>query len=128
MRRHELSDKEWELIEPYLPSNERHEGHPWGDHRIFLNGMIYRLATGAAWRDLPERFGKWNSIYQRFRRWSKSGLLEQIALVLQAELEARGRIDWNLWCIDATNVRATKAAAGALKKRRKHKQILSRAS
>ena len=128
MRRHELSDKEWELIEPYLPSNDHHEGHPWGDHRTFLNGMIYRLATGCAWRDLPERFGKWNSVYQRFHRWSESGLLEKIAFALQEELEARGYIDWNLWCLDGTNIRAAKAAAGAKKKKAKYPHLLSRAS
>ncbi len=116
LRRHELTNEEWEFIKPYLPSNKHHEGHPWGNHRKFLNGMIWRLATGAPWRDLPERYGPWNSVYQRFHRWSESGFIEQLAFVLQAELEARGSIDWSLWSLDSSMIRASKAAAGARKK------------
>lgn len=116
MHRHDLSDEEWGKIQRYLPSDEHHEGHPWGDHRQFLNGMIWHLATGAAWRDLPERYGKWNSIFRRFNRWSKQGLMQKIATSLQKELESRGRIEWDLWCIDSTIIQAGKPAAGALKK------------
>lgn len=126
MHRHDLSDKEWEKIKPYMPTNEHHEGKPWADHRQFLNGMIWHLATGAAWRDLPERYGKWNSVFRRFNRWSKTGLMQKIASRLLKDLEARGRIDWSLWCLDSTTVQAGKPAAGALKKNHLSRALGSR--
>ncbi len=116
MDRHDLSDQEWQKIKPYLPSNAHHNGHPYADHRKYLNGMIWHLATGAAWRDLPDRYGKWNSVFRRFSRWSKTGVMQKIAFNLQKELKSRGRIDWQLWCMDSTTVQAGKPAAGALKK------------
>ena len=116
MDRHDLTDEEWQKIKHYLPSNAHHNGHPYSDHRPYLNGMIWHLATGAAWRDLPSRYGKWNSVFRRFSRWSKIGLMQKIAFRLFKDLQSRGRIDWSLWCMDSTTVQAGKPAAGALKK------------
>lgn len=113
MKRHEMTDEQWKMLKPLLPVANPRGGGRWHDHRRMLNGMLWRLGTGAPWRDLPPRYGKWHSVYSRFNHWCKNGLIEQIALVLQAELEAYAKIDWRLWCVDASMIRATRAAAGA---------------
>ena len=114
-RRHELSDAEWARIAPLLPPRET-RGTYYRDHRTILNGMLFWLATGVPWRDLPERYGPWQTVYSRFRRWTREGLWQRILDTLHRELEAAGQIDWELWCIDGSHVRAHKAAAGAGKK------------
>ena len=111
-RRHELSDREWARLEPLLPARQTH-GRYYRDHRVVLNGMLYWLHTGVPWRDLPERFGPWQTVYSRFRRWSRTGLWDRLLATLQRDLDAAGQIEWNLWCVDGSNVRAHKAAAGA---------------
>lgn len=116
MHRHELTDAQWALIEPLLPKNEPKPGHPWNDHRPLVNGIFWILRTGAPWRDLPERYGPWQTVYDRFNRWSKDGTFDRILEALQVRLDEQGRIDWDLWCIDGSNIRASKAAAGAGKK------------
>jgi transposase len=78
-----------------------------------LNGMLYRHATGCQWRDLPERYGPWSTVHSRFRRWTREGLWDRILAALQRELDAAGQIDWRLWCIDGSHVRAHRVAAGA---------------
>ena len=80
-----------------------------------VNGILWALATGAPWRDLPERFGPWQTVYDRFRRWTRQGFWER----LQVRRQADGRIDWELFFIDGSIVRAHKAAAGAKKKARR---------
>ena len=114
-RRHELSDVEWALLDPLLPA-QRTGGRPFRDHRTVLNGILFRVRTGIQWRDLPERYGPWQTVYSRYRRWSRSGLWDRILSRLQQQLDAAGRIEWSLWCVDGSNVRAHKAAAGAGKK------------
>lgn len=116
MHRHELTDAQWALIEPLLPKNEPKPGRPWNDHRPLVNGIFWILRTGAPWRDLPERYGPWQTVYDRFNRWSKDGTVDRILEALQVRLDEQGRIDWDLWCIDGSNIRAAKAAAGAGKK------------
>jgi transposase len=78
--------------------------------------MLFRINTGIPWRDLPERYGPWQTVYSRYRRWSRSGLWDRILTALQRELDAAGQIEWTLWCIDGSNVRAHRAAAGGGKK------------
>ena len=80
-----------------------------------LNGIFWRLNTGAPWRDLPERYGPWQTVYDRFRKLRQSGLLDRIIAHLQLRLNEAGLIDPELFCIDGTNVRAARAAAGAAK-------------
>jgi transposase len=116
MYRHELTDAQWALIEPLLPKNEPKKGRPWNDHRPLVNGIFWLLRTGVPWRDLPERYGPWHTVYDRFNRWSKDGTLDRVLEALQVRLDEQGAIDWDLWCIDGSNVRASKAAAGAGKK------------
>jgi transposase len=115
MRRHEQSDEQWELIADLMPENAIH-GRPWNDHRVVINGMMWILHTGAPWRDLPEHYGKWPSVFDRFNRWRKEGFLDRLLERLQLKLDREGRIDWDLWCIDGTNIRASRAAGGAAKK------------
>ena len=80
------------------------------------NGIFWILHTGAPWRDLPERFGPWQTVYHHFAKWRREGVFAEMIEALQIKLDQRGLIDWDLWCIDGANVRATRAAAGAGKK------------
>ncbi len=82
-----------------------------------ISGMMWILRTGCPWRDLPEsRFGPWETVYSRFRRWRSDGTLERVAAALIEMLDEQGEIDWELWCVDGSSSRATRAAAGAAKK------------
>jgi len=77
-----------------------------------LNGILWILHTGAQWRELPERYGHWQSVYDRFVRWRRDGTFDRILERLQLKLDEQGLIDSSLWCIDATLVRASRSAAG----------------
>ena len=114
-RRHELSDQEWDLIKDLLPRNEG-AGRRWEDHRRILNGMFWIVRTGAPWRDIPERYGPWQTIFDRFNRWRKNGTLDRMLERLQIRLDKDGKLDWDLWCIDGSSIRASRAAAGAGKR------------
>lgn len=114
MKRHELSDEQWALVEPLLPRPRT--GRKSRDPRTMLNAMFWLLHTGAPWRDLPERFGPWKTVYNTFARWRKAGVFQRMLDALQIRLDREGHIDWNLWCIDGTHIRASRAAAGADKK------------
>jgi transposase len=117
MKRHELTDEQWGLVEPHLPPpSAARTGRPARDRRTLLNGIFWILSTGAPWRDLPERFGPWQTVYDHFRRWRKSGVFARIVEALQVKLDEKGYIDWELWCVDGSSVRAARAAAGADKK------------
>ena len=111
MRRYELSDEEWKQIEDLLPGKEGDPGAHGEDNRRFVNAVIWIARTGAPWRDLPERFGEWNSVYQRFNRWSKSGVWARVlGTVRSPDLEAL--------MLDSTIVRAHQHAAGGTEKKR----------
>ena len=112
--RHSLSDKQWNLISDLFPGNGK-PGKQWRDHRTIINGILWILKTGAPWRDLPVNFGPWKTVYERFRLWVSNGLWDTILATLQAWKNSSGKIDWRLFCIDGTVVRAHKAAAGARK-------------
>jgi transposase len=116
-RRHELSDEQWEAVEPLIPRSTATTGRPASDPRRMLDGLFWVLSTGAPWRDLPaDRFGPWQTVYDHFSKWRKSGVFASIIEALQVELDNRGYIDWELWCVDGASVRAARAAAGAEKK------------
>ena len=115
MRRHEVSDEQWELLKDVLPARKKRGRKP-ADTRMVLNGMLWILNTGAPWRDLPERYCPWRTVYDRFNLWSKEGTLDRVLVALQLRLDAQGHIDWDLFCIDGSVVRASRAAAGARKK------------
>lgn len=121
MARYDLSDEEWTLIQDLFPENVSKRGRPWRDHRTIMSGIIWVLRSGAPWRDLPTRYGIWQTVYDRFARYQREGVLDQILQRLQLALDENGRIDWTLGCIDGTHVRAHRSAAGALKKSRRTK-------
>lgn len=114
MGRGDLSDAQWRLVEGLMPVQGR--GGKWNDHRVTLDGMLWVLRTGAPWRDLPERYGNWKSVYDRFNRWRREGLYRRVLRALRIRLDKDGKIDWDLWCVDGSSVRASRAAAGAGKK------------
>jgi transposase len=111
MKRYELSNAQWALLRDWLPRSGR--GGQWKDHRTIINGILWILHTGAPWRDVPERYGPWQTVYDRFNKWRKDGTWARLLERLQVQLNEQGRIDWELWCVDTTIVRASRAAAGA---------------
>jgi transposase len=113
-RRYELTDEGWERIRGLLPTQGR--GGRWADHRTVLNGMFWVLNSGAQWRDMPERYGSWETVYGRYRRGVREGLLDRILNALHVRLDESGRIDWSVFDADGSNVRAHRSAAGASKK------------
>jgi len=117
MHRFDLQDWQWELICDLFPGDDGKEGGRWKDHRPVLNGMFHVLHTGCPWRDLPERYGPWQTVYDRFARYRNDGTFERILKRLRARLDKLGRIDWDYWCFDGTIVRAARCAAGAKKPR-----------
>ena len=113
--RGDLTNEQWERIEPLLPKSKTKRGRPAQDHRQLLNGMIWVLRTGAPWRDMPERYGKWTTIYSRFQRWRRAGIWDKMFAELQTALDVESIVDWEVHFIDSTTVRAHQHAAGAKK-------------
>lgn len=105
-----LTDAQWKRVEPLLPARSKKGGRPPKSHRHMLEGMLWILRTGAPWRDLPSAYGPWESVYTRFSRWSKAGVLARLFEALACDLDAEG------FLIDATIVRAHQDASGAAKK------------
>ncbi|MEV8007841.1 IS5 family transposase [Streptomyces sp. WA6-1-16] len=116
MRRGDLTNAEWGRLKPHLPASGRRGGR-WNDHRRVINGILFRVRTGIPWRDLPERFGSWKTVYERHRRWSADGTWDRILRAVQADADLAGRIDWSMASVDSTSCRAHQHAAGARKKR-----------
>lgn len=100
-----LTDAQWARIEPLMPSSEGQRGRPFRDHRQVIEGIVYRLRTGLAWRDLPDSFGPWQTIWKRHKRFSTDGTWDRIHTRLVAEADAAGAVDWNV-SVDSTINRA----------------------
>ncbi len=98
MGRHELTDEQFTRIEPMLPVNTG-RGRRFEDHRRAINGVLFRLRTGIPWRDLPGRYGPWQSVFDRFNRWRRDGTWLRILGHLQTELDEAGQLDWSLFSI-----------------------------
>jgi transposase len=111
VRRFELTDAEWEILAPLLPPDPPRGGR-WKDHRTVVSGILFRERTGTTWRDLPERFGNWKTVYQRKRRWAIDGTWENIAEALRLDADSEEGRDWTVG-VDTTVVRAHQHAAGA---------------
>jgi len=109
-RRHAITDEQWSLIEELLPGRGDQPGRPAADNRLFVDGVLWIAKTGAPWRDLPERFGCWNSVFRRFSRWAQTGVWKRVLEALAGER------DLELLILDTTIVRAHAHAAGAEKK------------
>jgi transposase len=115
-RRYELSDEEWNQIESLLPGRPGDPGGQGEDNRLFVNAVIWIARTGAPWRDLPERFGSWNSVFQRFNRWAKAGVWQEVFQTLQAP-------DLAALMLDSTIIRAHQHAAGAPEKKTRARRL-----
>ena len=115
MARYDLPDEAWTIIQPLLPAElvTPRVGRPWAEHRMIINGMFWVLCSGAPWRDLPERYGPWKTVYNRFNRWSKSGAINIIFNRLLSSLDAHGLVDWSTTALDGSNIRVLRCAAGA---------------
>lgn len=111
-----MTDQQWERLAPLLPAAKPRTGRPNNDHRQVINGILWILRTGAPWRDLPERYGKWTTVSSRFYRWRKAGIWDQIWSALQTAADEREAIDWEVHLVDGTIVRAHQHAAGAKKR------------
>jgi transposase len=115
MGRGDLTNEQWDRLKPLLPPQKPHTGRPANDHRTVMNGILWILRTGAPWRDLPERYGKWTTVYSRFQRWRKAGVWDRILGEVQALADQQGDLDWEIHFVDGTIVRAHQHAAGAKK-------------
>jgi transposase len=113
MKRGDLTDQQWQRLEPRLPPEKPWTGRPNEEHWRMLNGILWIERTGAPWRDLPRRYGPIGTVSSRFYRWRKAGIWQRILSELQAEAEQRGEINWDIHFMDATIVRAHQHAAGA---------------
>jgi transposase len=111
MGRGDLTDAEWERLRPFLPVSNGRCGR-WRCHRQVIDGILHRVRTGVQWRDLPERFGPWKTVYERHRLWSADGTWERLLQQVQAAADAADEIDWDI-AVDSTIVRAHQHAAGA---------------
>ena len=119
MRRYELSDSQWARLASLFPDPTRcgKPGRPrQNPHRSIVNGILWILHTGAPWRDLPERYGPWPTVFYYFNAWRQDGTWNRVVTSLLDQLDDQGLIDHDLWCIDSSVIRASRAAAGAKKK------------
>jgi transposase len=110
-----LTDDEWECIEDLFPEPAA-TGRPPRDRRMVVNGILWIVRTGSPWRDLPEEFGPWQTVWRLFDKWNGDGTLDEILRRLQGAHADAGQIDADLWCIDGTIVRAARCAGGGGKK------------
>ena len=112
MRRHELSETKWNRIKEILPPERKPQGgRPAKNNRLMLNGIIYWLKTGIPWRDLPERFGPWKSVYTRFRTWTLQGVWEK----LFQHLIEQDIVDESTLMLDSTTIKVHQHGSGAKK-------------
>src|SRR5438067_10381138 len=105
MHRHALTDQEWERLQAVLPKRRSGPEAIRGD-RLFVDAVVYRAKTGMPWRDLPERFGPWKTVYNRFTRWAQRGVWKEIYKALRLRVDKAGSI------VDGSIVRAHQDAAG----------------
>ena len=105
MHRHALTDEQWERLQAVLPPQRTGPRATRGD-RLFVDAVLYRVKTGIPWRDLPERFGPWKTVYNRFNNWSRRGVWDTVFKALRKRTAKRGSI------VDASIVRAHQDAAG----------------
>ena len=102
-----LSNRQWRLIEPLLPGKRGDPGRTGRDNRLSLEGILYIIRTGTPWRDLPERFGKWATVYQRFRRWKLARVFDRIFE------STHGLMDYRAVMVDGSFIKVHKHGTGA---------------
>jgi transposase len=106
-----ISDELWAVVEPVLPSGVGRRGRPWNDHRRTLEGIAWRFRTGAPWRDLPEEFGGWQSVWERHRRWSEDGTYQRMFAAVGEHHALGDARAAGLLSIDSTSIGAPVARA-----------------
>jgi transposase len=108
----DLSDKQWEVIEPLFEPKRRADGRgrPWREARDVLNGVLWVLRTGAPWKDLPDRYPPYQTCHRRFQQWQRSGVLTDLLMCLAEDLRQRGKLDLTEGFIDASVTAAKKGA------------------
>ena len=115
MGRGDLTNEQWAKLEPLLPKGKKSGRPPKHSKRQLIDGIRFRVRTGVQWRDLPARYGPWQTVYGLFRRWQRDGTWKRILSRLQAQADADGLITWDV-SVDSTVARAHQHAAGARKK------------
>jgi transposase len=115
LRRHEISDNNWERVKDLLPPENTGEGRPSKPNRAMLNGMLWQAKTGAPWRDLPEYYGPWQTVYFRFRKWSNIDVFKKLFKSLCSDADMQDI------SIDSTSCKAHQHSAGAKKGQKKPK-------
>lgn len=100
VRRYELPDAAWRKVIDLVSPVSTGAGRPRNDDRLMLNGIMWVLCSGAAWRDIPTRFGSWSTVYQRFRDWRDDGTLELVLNRLNIRLNEEGLVDLSTWVFD----------------------------
>jgi transposase len=113
--RADLTDAQWAVLEPLLPRGKKPGRPPKWTRRQLIDGIRWRTRAGTPWRDVPERYGPWESVYGLFRRWQRDGTWARILTALQARADAAGLISWDV-SVDSTIARAHQHAAGARKR------------
>ena len=107
MSRLVLKDEQWERVAPLLPGKAGDPGRTGSDNRLFLEAVLWMVRTGAPWRDLPEMFGNWNTVFRRFRRWARTSVFEHVFRALS------GDPDFEYALIDGTIIRVHQHGTGA---------------
>jgi len=107
LKRTVLSDEQWARIAPLVPGKEGDPGRSGEDNRLFVEAVLWIVRTGAPWRDLPEQFGKWSSVWKRFRRWAEKGVFERIFQAFSQDP------DFEYALIDGTIVKVHRHGTGA---------------
>ncbi|WP_369169026.1 IS5 family transposase [Streptomyces sp. R28] len=115
MGRSDLTNGQWARLEPLLPRGIKPGRPPVWTRRQLIDGIRWRTRTGAPWRDVPERYGPWDRVYDLFRRWQRDGTWARIVTQLQAEADVKGLITWDV-NVDSSVCRAHQHAAGASKR------------
>lgn len=111
--RQAISDEAWAVLEPLLPDRTPRRGGRWRDHRQVIEAIAWKYRTGVAWREVPvERFGPWQTAYERLNRWSRDGTWAQVLAAVQARADARGELDWVV-AADSSMVRVHQHGAAA---------------
>ena len=109
-KRYEINDNDWERIKEHFPPERTGKpGRPSNDTRTALNGILWIARSGAPWRDLPDRYGSWSTLYDRFKRWSEAGIIEKIFDILTVDADMQDL------SIDSTSIKVHQHAAGAKK-------------
>jgi transposase len=111
--RHDLTDEEWQRLESLLPEQPR-QGRRWVDHRMVINGVLWRTRTGSPWRDVPCCYGNWKTVYHRHQRWSGDGTWARILHELRRGCADEQGQEWTV-AVDSAIMRAHQHAAGARK-------------